>query len=681
MPKQPTPNSFNFKPLQDGLARALSPPPQRWPWQWANQKRIMPPGSPEPGEFNSDRAPWSKAISEAHASPYFNFVVAVMGSQMGKTETLFNICGHNFDDSPRPMLWVTPNRKLAESISKTRLRAMLRGVASLWAGLAKGKMETITEKFINGVRLGFAWAGSPTELASHSVHSALIDERDRMANDIGGEGDPTEMVKARVSNWVGGTVTSVSTPTTGRVEVENIGGMEFFAVGDKDDIHSPIWADFQQGTRHHWAVCCPQCDSYFIPRADYLNIDSTWTPRQARKNAHLVCPQGCPIYESDKFQLNKTALFISPDQRIEKIDPVQGGVWVRQAEPAPFGYEQDAEGRYFVAYHGFVPAEGMTTATFWVSGLMTFWKSFGDRAFDLVTARQKGIPTVEQGIINTRFGELYNVAGDAPIWELVKEKQGRYLVNQIPYGVQFLTAGVDVQGSGFFVVIRGWGYNRESWLIESAMVHGPTDQESTWQRLHEHLQHGRGGYPIRRVLIDSGFKPGEKNDSHRVYDFCAKHTPWVVPAKGRKTMDKFYKFSPIADKLLAVAGGALDLCLVNTDYFKSWVHARVKWPDGEPGDWHVHAEITDDYCKQVTAESRLTMPNGQFYWVKIRKDNHLFDCEVLATVAAEIEGVSFLQPLPEQSTTTTKTTTNAPPPPAPAPQKRRRGARGRGVII
>tara|TARA_Y100000034_G_scaffold134617_1_gene203574 strand:- start:36879 stop:38867 length:1989 start_codon:yes stop_codon:yes gene_type:complete len=655
------------------MAKAISPPPKRPPWLWANQKRIMPAGSPEPGKFNSDRAPWSKAITAAHASPHFDFVVGVMGSQMGKTESLFNICGHNFDDQPRPMLWVTPNRKLAESISKTRLRSMLFGVKSLWDGLLKGKAETITEKIINGVRLGFAWAGSATELASHSVYSALIDERDRMSNDIGGEGDPTELVKARVSNWIGGTVSSVSTPTTGRVETENVGGLEFWAVAEKDDVYSPIWKDFEQGSRHHWAWCCPHCDSYFIPRLDLLYIADDWAPKDAKKNAFLACPCcGGEIHEHHKPELNRTAIFISPFQTIDEVDPVAGGVWVIQEDDAPAEYERDENGRYWLAYHEMIPVDGMSTASFWVSGLTTNWKTFGDRAAALITARKKGDPGVIQSIVNTAFGELFNVSGDAPPWEAVKEKEGLYEINSIPAGVQFLTAGVDVQKDGFFAVIRGWGYNRESWLVSAEKIHGPTDQEATWQLLLEHLQHGRGGYPIKRVLVDSAYKAAAKNEAHRVYEWAAKLFPWVVPARGRKTMDKYYKLSPIEDKLVN-PGQALQLCLINTDYFKSWVHSRINWPKGDPGDWHVYKGITDDYCKQVTAEARLVKQNGAFYWVKLRKDNHFFDCETLAAVAAEIEGVGHLAPLPDQ---VTSTQANQLPPPAaqsaPAPRRGRR---------
>lgn len=672
----------NYKKILAGIVRAVCPPEIRAPWEWANAKRIMPADSAEPGPFNSDRAPWAKAISAAHTSPHFDFVVAVMGSQMGKTETLFNICGHNFDDTPRPLLWVTPNRKLAESIAKTKLRKMLQGVPTLWAGLAKGKAETITEKIINGARLGFAWAGSPTELASHSVYGALIDERDRMSNDIGGEGDPTEMVKARVSNWVGGTVTSVSTPTVGRAETENIGGVEFWAVSNKSEINSPIWQDWQLGSRHHWAWCCPHCSDYFIPRLDTLFIDPAWSPRDARKNAFICCPRcGGEIKDTEKFKLNQTAIFLSPEQTIEETDPARGGVWIKQDDAAPFGYEARESGAYFIDYHDFVPAEGMTTASFWVSGLCSPWKSFGDRAFNLVQAKRKGEPGVEQSAVNTGAGELYNVSGDAPPWEAVKEKISPYNINVIPYGTQFLTAGVDVQGDGFFIVIRGWGFNRESWLIESTKLHGPTDQEHVWRALFDYLQHGRGGFPIRRVLIDSGFKPGGKNDTHRVYDFCVQHGSWVIPAKGRKTMDKYYKFSPIADK--QVGGSPLDLCLINTDFYKSWVHARINWPAGEPGDWHVYQNITDDYCKQVTAESRLTRQNGQFFWVKIRKDNHFFDCEVLATAAAEIEGVSLLAPLPDRPQNTNDQTTQTSTPPTAKTthvgKKPRRGRRGKGV--
>lgn len=688
MQQAPSKKNESPGPIDDlvaGIVRAFTPRPKRPPWLWADEKRILPSDSPEPGAFKSSRAPWTKGISEAHTSPLHNFIVAIMGSQMSKTETLFNICGHNFDDNPQPFLWITPNRKLAESMAKNRLRKMLLGVPSLWAGLAKGKSETITEKFINGARLGFGWAGSATELASHPAYTAVMDERDRMSSNVGGEGDPTTMVRARVSNYIGGTVTSVSTPTTGGLELETIKGLIFWAKAKGDDVHSPIWRDFQGGSRHHWAWRCPdeKCAEYFIPRMDLLQIADGASALSAFKNARIACPNcGGEIHEIHKRKMNDTGLFLCPGQKVERLDDQAGGVWISQDDAAPSGYAQDENGFYFLAFHSFIPVDGMSTASFWVSGLCSPWVTFGARAQSLVEAKIEGNPEKEQAVINTGFGELYNVTGDAPPWRLVLEKRGAYTENEIPQGVQFLTAGVDVQGDGFYGVIRGWGYNRESWLIEAFRIHGPTDQDAVWQTLYEHLADGRGGFSIRRVFIDSGYKPGGKNEpSHRVYDFCSKYGPWAVPIKGRQTMDKFYRFSDITDKR---TGPPLKLCLLNVDHFKSFVHARIQWEAGTPGDWHTHTEITDDYCKQVTAEARLVRKSGQAFWMKLRKDNHFLDCEAYATGAAELEGVSKLQPLPNQTHTTTQTepaTPVASPPKKIGRKKPKRGARGKGHSV
>ncbi len=676
-----TPATSNFKRLVTGIVRAIRPAPKRTPWQWADAKRILPPDSPEPGRFNSNRAPWSKAISAAHSSPFFSFVLAVMGAQMGKTETLFNICGHNFDDTPRPLLWITPNRKLAESMSKNRLKKMLRGVKTLWDGLSKGKDETITEKYINGARLGFGWAGSATELASHPAFAALMDERDRMTSNVGGEGDPTVMVQARVSNYIGGTVTSVSTPTTGAVGTREIHGLHFWDLAGKEDVHSPIWKDWQGGTMHHWSWSCPHCNQYFIPRLNLLRIPDDCTAKEAFKSAALICPnQDCGklIEERHKRVMNDTGIFISPGQQVMEIDQEKGGVWLSQEEDAPQGIEPDARGYFFILFHDMLSTEGQKTASFWVSGLCTPWKTFGDRAASLVSARLDGSPSKEQAVVNTCFGELFNVSGDAPPWQAVKAKQGRYSENEIPLGCQFLTSGVDVGQDIIYGVIRGWGFNKESWLIEKFQLHGPTDQPEIWTKLYQHLENGRGGMPIARVLVDSGYKPGGKTAPvHMVYEFCARHAGWAIPVKGRKTMSKPYAFSDITDKHTKAA--QLKLCLVHSDHFKSWVHNRIGWETGVPGDWHVHANITDDYCQQVTAEARLVLSNNQVYWVKLRKDNHFFDCEYYATCAAEIENVSGLQPLPEQLAQIAENEKNPLLLPTKAPAKRKgRKVRGRG---
>ncbi|WP_051790794.1 terminase gpA endonuclease subunit [Endozoicomonas montiporae] len=644
-------------------AKILEPPPRRASWAWADAKRVLPPGSPEPGRWNTNRAPWVKGITESVRDPLYSSVIAVMGAQMSKTDgVLLNSVGWRMDDDPGPVLYIGPTRKNVESISKDRFSKLIKSVPTLDEALAKGKKETINEKFINGQRIGFGWAGSATELASHPSRDVFIDERDRMGNDVGGEGDPVSLAEARISNYMDGNVTVVSTPTTGTVDVESDNNLDRWKVGGKDDIHSPIWKLWQEGTRHEWAWPCPhdKCHKYFIPRFKNLFIPDEATPQKALKKACLHCPHcGGDIQEESKEWMNNHGVFVAPGQTITGFSA--GGVVIEQGEQeAVIGF-----GMYLS------PEDGNPSATFWVSGLCSPWRSFGQRAKTYVAALRSGEPGRIQAAINTGFGELYSIAGDAPDWQLVAELRRNYAFGDVPSGVQMIVAGVDVQGDRLIYVVRGFGYNFTSWLIEHGEIWGDTEHEAVWEELATLLNTRYQGFPISRMLIDSGYKPGgKKAPVHMVYAFCRRFYGLAIPTKGRDTQDKPYKFTDLNEKGHSDKPGKL--MLIHTDHFKSWVHSRMEWPVDHPGAWFLPHEATDDYCQQVTAEARMVTQSGKVVWMKLRTDNHYFDAEVLASAAAHLEQVHRL---PKQGSETSLEPVSPPDPeqaeqPKPKPEKK-----------
>src|SRR6266540_898436 len=356
-------------------AQLLRPPPNRSPDQWADQTRILPRGNAEPWKWRSSRTPFMIPIMRACYARYGR-VVAVLPAQMGKTESVLNVIGHRLDDDPVPILYIAPTQKLAETVSDDRAMKMFRSVPTLWARLAKGKKNKITEKFISGVRLGFGWAGSATELSSHPAGLVIVDERDRMEQ-IKGEGDPIELAEARTSTFADGRVCAVSTPTLGNVTVKKNEetGLEHWEISDQ--IASPIWKLWQEGTRFEWAWPCPQCGEFFIPRFRLLTWPKDATPQQAFKAARLTCPHcGALIEDSANEGMNASGVYAAPGQKIAKDGTITG------------------------------PAPESETASFWVSGLCSPWRSFGHRARAYLTALKSGDPGRVQAVMNTGFGEL-----------------------------------------------------------------------------------------------------------------------------------------------------------------------------------------------------------------------------------------------------------------------------------
>lgn len=592
-------------------AEVSAPPPDRTPDEWADRERILPPGSAEPGPFRSARTPYMTEIVRAAVSAAYDKVVAALGSQMGKTEGVFNVIGHRLQDDPAPVLYIGPTQKLVESYSESRVMPMIRSAPKLWERLLKGKKNKITEKFIAGVRLGFGWAGSATELAGHPAALVIVDERDRMVA-IKGEGDPVSLGEARVATYSDGTVVVTSTPTLGNVatETDPASGLERWKVGSEEEILSPIWRLWQKGTRFEWAWPCPDCGEYFVPRFKLLKWPDGATSEEARTKTKMVCPHcGSLIDDLAKDEMNRRGRYVAPGQRVDRDGNVTGD------------------------------APASRTASFWVSGLASPWRTFGARAAAFLSAALERNQDEIQVALNTGLGELYALGGDAPKWEAVRGLAEGYESGVVPEGAQVLTCGVDVQKDRLVYAVRGWGWNSESWLVEAGEIWGETDRDPVWLELEGLLGRDFDGKKIRLMLVDSGYNPNERdrNPDNQIYLFCRRNRGRAFPSKGHDTQEKPVRAAKIDVSYRGkIIKNGLDLWHVDSDYCKSWVYARLEWPRGEPGGWHLPSDVTDDYCLQLTAEARTINATGRVQWIRVRRANHFLDVESLNVAAANV---------------------------------------------
>ena len=224
------------------------------------------------------------------------------------------------------------------------------------------------------------------------------------------------------------------------------------------------------------------------------------------------------------------------------------------------------------------------------------------------------------------------MAAETKPWEAIAGAREPYRLGELPSGVGAVTCGVDVQKNRLVWAVRGWGARMESWLLGHGELWGETDQEQVWLDLAELLEAVYGERRIALMLVDSGFRPGDKfrTPDHRVYEFARTHRARVRATKGHDRQDK-----PIAASKIDITyrgrplKAGLHLWHLDSDHFKSWVLQRLDWPADAPGTWHISEDATDDYCQQLTAEARMVKPSGQATWIRVRRDNHYLDCEAL----------------------------------------------------
>lgn len=565
---------------------------------------MLPVGSAEPGPWRSSRVPYTRAICEAART--YRRLVLVCGSQTAKTETLLNIIGSTLDDAPAPVLYIGPTKSNVDGVIEPRVQQMLRSARTLWAKTVQGRKAHKLVKQVAGVTLRLAWAGSPTELSSQPAKIVLVDEVDRM-KPVPGEGDPVRLASARTATYPDSLLVIASTPTGGNVEPEQHAatGLWHWKYADPEtEVLSPVWRLWQEGTRFEWAVPCPHCGEYFIPRLRDLKWPEGATPRIARREAKLLCPGcGAEIEEQHKPAMNAAGRFLAPGQRVVAGEVV--------GEP---------------------PASD--TASFWISGLMSPWKTLGERAAEYVSAVRSADPEQVRTAINTEFGECYAFKGDAPPPAAVRERCAAYKLGEVPAGAKLLalTCGVDVQKRRLVYAVRGWGRAMESWLLDYGEIHGDTEQDGVWEELAALRDREYGEHTILRMGIDSGYRPGDKwrRPDHAVYAFCMQNKR-AVPTKGRDRMLK-----PVAPTLIdvtwrgQVVKQGLQLWHLDSDHFKSWIqHALLQPPEQRSGRWWVPEDVDEDYCLQMTAETRVQKPSGLAVWIRVRPENHYFDCEVI----------------------------------------------------
>jgi phage terminase large subunit GpA-like protein len=205
-------------------------------------------------------------------------------------------------------------------------------------------------------------------------------------------------------------------------------------------------------------------------------------------------------------------------------------------------------------------------------------------------------------------------------------------------------------------------------LISSGQLLGRTDADEVWDDLQDLLLTPIAGLGISRALIDSGFRPGkpDSGDEHKVYEFARRMPRLVWATKGHAAQR-----TPIAPSKIDVTGRAtkapysLTLLHLDSDFFKSLVHSRLRALPEQPNYFAVPEDVTEDYCRQIVSEVRVIgRADGKPRWIVRNRQNHLLDAEALAAAAAYMLRVNQIP----DGTRRGKSPDDPDPDPPPAPE-------------
>jgi phage terminase large subunit GpA-like protein len=267
----------------------------------------------------------------------------------------------------------------------------------------------------------------------------------------------------------------------------------------------------------------------------------------------------------------------------------------------------------------------------------------------------------------------------------IAAKVNRMKRGEVPIGVNHLTMFVDVQATLLFYAVAAWEGDFTGYVIDYgtypdqkrpyftlrdarrtlALVTKTTGLEGAIYAGLEALTRDYLGREwrrddgamlrIERCLIDANW--GSSTDV--VYQFCRQsaHAGIVMPSHGRFVGASSQPFSEYKRRAGDRVGHnwripnvhgkrAVRHIVFDTNYWKSFVHARLAVPMGDRGCLSLFGDTPEQhrmFAEQLTAEYRVkTEGRGRIVdeW-KLRPergDNHWFDCLVGCAAAASLQG-------------------------------------------
>lgn len=579
--------------LQRAYREGFKPPPKLTLSEWADTRRkLSQEGSAEHGQWITARAEYQRGMMDAVSDPANEVIVAVLASQLGKTDALIlNTLGYYIDQEPSPILVVEPRVDDAKSLSKDRVAPMLRDTPVLRGKVAEARSRdsgntTLLKEFPGG-RLTLGGANSPAGLAMRPIRVLLFDEVDRYPRSAGSEGDPVSIATKRTSTFWNRKIVMVSSPT-------NEGA-------------SRISDAYLETDQRRYFVPCPHCGHRQVLRWPQVVWEKTPEGKGRPDTAGYRCEaEDCGTVWNDG----------------ERWAAVSAGKW----RPTVIGGPARKVG-------------------FHLSALASPWKRLEELVAEWLEVQGK--PERLQTFMNTVLAECWRVPGEAPEWQRLYDRRERWPTSVVPVEVLFLTAGVDVQKDRLEARVWGWGRHQQSWLIETRIMVGDTSRDVVWAELdrllHDTWEHSGGALmKLTRLGVDSGYATREVAAWARRNYSDAR----IMVTKGDNRGSAIVR----APSLDTTSGGkrlkgGVRPWMIPVDTLKATTYGWLRQDaplDGQAypaGYVHLSRACTDDEIKQLTAEQRVKVTKKSGFtaleWVLVPgRRNEALDCRVIAHAGA-----------------------------------------------
>lgn len=641
----PPPFASSRGAIRDAL-QLLLPPTRETVDEFAAGHRLLPRKAGSGFDlYNHDDAPYLVAPMRSLTSHSYLSTAIVGPAQCGKTVVAENELLHAVAKQPRSMLWYMQTDESVEAYVKARINPMVEAHAEMLSRRGQRPEDDAQHfKKFDGMRVEFL-SFTYNNLINKNAPLIVADEWDAYDESIG---DPKTLLDVRRQYY-------------GKMSHLLAISHADLAIGLDPTKHwrKGIMRLFADSTRFLWYWPCPHCGMWSSPAPTAKRSTTLWWPQdgtldQIEKEACLACPNGCEIRDRERRAMN-IAAYQSPC-----------GGWVGE------GQEIDEDG---MVTGKLISSD---TAGFWIQGVMSSFllKGIGGLAREWAKAQRefdvsgddkplKEVVVKQIGIPHSRLVATGNVEADTLAERALNEDQALGIV---PEGVRFLTCWFDIQATYFDVLVRGWGVDGESWIIDKRHIPAETATDrSAWDALLQELISKRyplstdaaRGMAIRGIGYDSGGAPGTTDQAYSAWRrlrerkqvknygrLDGRDVHSVVPTKGASGMNApmlslVYPSSQRKDRKV-VRSGIEPLALFNANMFKDDLAGQLKI--GMPGAGFVHLpsalrskESPHVLFEQMVAETRK--PNGQWEKEHAGARNEMLDLMVGTHALAKLHGL------------------------------------------
>lgn len=623
--------------------KAYLPPERINTADYAAKHRILDNhGGGYVGRWNHDEAPFLVGPMEALDELRFLNVAVVGPARSGKTTIGQNWILKSVDVDPADFLVYAQTDDVIESYVKREIAPMIDLHPQVKEKLGLRPVDnSLKFKRFRAMWIEFL-AAAYNNLINKSAPRIIMTEIDAYPANLG---DPCALASIRRETF----------------------GQESMLLAEShpdraNGLDPSLWTDgimkqYADSDRRLWWWPCPHCNGYSSPNPTAsvpmtLHWEAEAPLDEIAESAALLCPH-CGTLIEDKWRraMNRDGVWVGHGQEISTEGEVTGDLVKSR------------------------------TAGFWITGLMSPFVigGVGSLAYDMAKAQRAFEATGDdkdlRAVTVKRWGLPYQakrVAGSLDAGALAARAEPGLRLGFVPEGVRFLTAAVDIQANRFELLVRGWGVNGESWVIDDRIIAAdPATSLNDWDKLLISLEEAQ--YPladgsgrcmkILGVGYDSGGQDGvtlqaygawrrsrKRRGARRLGKFDGRDGWTILPLKGASsfnapTLVVTYPDSQRKDRM-AHARGEVPVGFFNPNRFKDDLSTQLQ--KGEPGPWYVHfpgallaAEPTHPFFEQLVAEQRR--PDGRWEKATSAARNERTDLMVMNNVVAYLFGIARIK--------------------------------------